>query len=172
MAEQQTEQFLNLLMPNQKRVFAFILNMVPHYFDAEDIMQETTRVIWRKFSEYQQDKDFTAWAVGIAYYEVLKYRKQHSRTQQGLSNEAVRVLYSEPNPTLNTLDDRIEVLQHCIRKLREPDSRLVKMRYEQGQSVKVIASQFGKSVQAIYKNMTRIHQQLVLCVNRSTSYQE
>ncbi len=36
-----TNEFLRLLMAHQRRIYAFILTMVPNHGDAEDLFQET-----------------------------------------------------------------------------------------------------------------------------------
>jgi len=42
--EQNQEQFLRLLMMNDKRIYAYILSFVPNAADADDIMQEASAV--------------------------------------------------------------------------------------------------------------------------------
>jgi hypothetical protein len=38
-----TNEFLHLLMANQKRIYTFILALVPNHQDADDLFQETVR---------------------------------------------------------------------------------------------------------------------------------
>ena len=171
MGNQQTENFLKLLLPNQKRILAYILSVLPNHWDAEDVMQETTHVMWRKFREFDPSKDFTAWGVGIAYLEVLKYRKKQNRDRQGLRLDALKLLHEESNPTLETMDQRVDAIQRCMRKLKASDFALVQLRYEEDCSVKGIAAQMGKSVQAVYRQMARVNLSLMRCV-RQTLFQE
>lgn len=42
---QNQEQFLRLLMLNDKRIYAYILSFVPNVTDADDIMQESSAVM-------------------------------------------------------------------------------------------------------------------------------
>ena len=51
-------QFLDLLMRNQKRIYNFILLLVPNYSDADDLMQETVSVMWSKFDSYEPGYSF------------------------------------------------------------------------------------------------------------------
>ena len=45
-------------MRHQNRIFAYILTLVPHGADAEDIMQETASVAWEKFGTFKEGTDF------------------------------------------------------------------------------------------------------------------
>lgn len=167
MKDNATQQFLHLLMLNQKRIFVFILSVVPHHADAEDIMQEATQVMWHKFREFNPDLDFASWGIGIAYYELLKFRRRYHRNQRILSEEAIQVLYADPDMARETFDERIDVLQSCVRKLKPSDFQLVQQRYEQDATIKTMAERMGNTVQAVYKRMARIHQTLLSCVERS-----
>jgi hypothetical protein len=40
---------ISLLVPNQTRILAFILSLVPNISDAEDIYQEPVSTMWEKF---------------------------------------------------------------------------------------------------------------------------
>ena len=47
------EEFVRLLMAHERQIFTYILTLLPHVADAEDVLQETSIVLWRKFPEYQ-----------------------------------------------------------------------------------------------------------------------
>lgn len=55
-----TNEFLQLLMANHKRIYAFILGMVANYQDAEALFQETILVMWSKFDQFEQGTSFTS----------------------------------------------------------------------------------------------------------------
>ena len=43
-------------------------------------MQETAKVCWEKFDQYQPGTEFRAWACRIAYYKALKFRERQKKT--------------------------------------------------------------------------------------------
>ncbi len=47
-------EFLRLIMANQKPIYALILGMIPNRDDAEDIFQETVLVMWSKFDSFER----------------------------------------------------------------------------------------------------------------------
>ena len=48
-----TEEFVRCLSKYQQRVYSFILTLVPHWADADEILQETSTVLWRKFADFE-----------------------------------------------------------------------------------------------------------------------
>jgi RNA polymerase sigma-70 factor, ECF subfamily len=84
------ERYLGLLLAHQRRIFAYVLALVPHWSDAEDVVQETSAVLWRKFDEFTPGTDFNAWALSIARYQVMNFRKKQRRGPARLSEQTWR----------------------------------------------------------------------------------
>ncbi len=166
MSNSENNNFLKLLIPGQKRIFSYIVRLIPNYADAEDVMQEVVELLWKKFSEFKPDTDFLAWALVIARYKVYEYYKENKRSKQRLSNETVRILEKEAQLQDKQEDFRIDAIKKCVLKLNSSDYKIVKLRYELNEKVTNIAVQYGCSVQSIYNNLTRIHDALMLCVKR------
>ena len=70
----ETERFLHLLTANHHRIYAFIMTLVPNSNDADDIMQETTTVMLKKFGEFELGTDFVAWGIAVAHYVILSFK--------------------------------------------------------------------------------------------------
>jgi RNA polymerase sigma-70 factor (ECF subfamily) len=76
------EQFLSLYSVNQKRIFAYILSLVPRRTDAEDVLQQAMMEMWKLFDRFEQGSDFTAWGITIARFQVFKFRKQQQKDKR------------------------------------------------------------------------------------------
>ena len=85
-----TEVFLSLLMANQRRINSYILSLVPNFSDADDIMQETITVMWRKFEGFEIGTDFAGWGLKVAYYCILNYRKNKGKDKLVFSDTIFR----------------------------------------------------------------------------------
>ncbi len=85
--EAASQRFVQMFAQHQRRIHAFISGMVPSQTDVDDIMQETCLVLWRKRAEFDPDRDFTRWACGIAFREVLKFRRSISTRKYVLSED-------------------------------------------------------------------------------------
>ena len=48
------ELFINLLVPNQRQIQAFILMLVPNIDDAEDIYQEALSEMWKEYGAIEK----------------------------------------------------------------------------------------------------------------------
>jgi RNA polymerase sigma-70 factor, ECF subfamily len=162
-----TNEFLRLLMANQKRIYAFILATVPNHQDADDLFQETVLLMWSKFDDFQRGTSFVAWGCTIARYQILSVRKQHSVRSLRFSEMALELLHSESGPVLEQIDSRTQALRTCIRKLSPRDYELICLRYQDEVAAKSIAQRMGQSVQSIYKRIARIHEALLRCVRRT-----
>lgn len=161
-----TNEFLRLLMKNRGRIFAFIMSMVPRHADAEDLLQQTTLVMWSKFDNYQAESSFASWAITIAKFQILKVRRRYATQCLQWSKATEERLQKAADGFIQQVDPRTQVLRDCVEKLDPPDYNLIQMRYEQDITVKTIAERLGRSVQSIYKKMARIHDKLLRCVRR------
>ena len=52
----------------------YVLTLVPDRAQAEDIVQDTARVLWQKAADYDPTQPFLPWARKFAWFEVLKFR--------------------------------------------------------------------------------------------------
>jgi len=66
-------EFVTLLTAQQARIYAYILSLVPNFNDADDLLQDTTKLMWEKFDDFVLGTDFLAWGKKIAYYQIMDY---------------------------------------------------------------------------------------------------
>ena len=158
--------FIRLLISNRNRIFRYILTMVPNWSDAEDLLQNTCSVMWKKIDQYQMDRDFVTWGCGIARYEILMYLREQ-RNNHLLFNEKLIEQLEQNTRQLNDLtEDLMKNINHCVERLQQTDRELVKMRYEEDLSVREMSMRIGRSGRAIYKSLSRIHDWLLQCIER------
>ncbi len=167
------QEFLRLFLTSQKRIFYFIITMVPNVADADDIMQETAGIMWRKFYEFEPGTNFTAWAMKIARNKILQMRdKQNKQRCNLLSEKALEEAMSYVRPILDNMERRMDALDICLKKLQMRDQQLIRMRYENDIRINQLARQLGRSADGLYKSLARIHRILRECVKRTLSVWE
>lgn len=159
------EVFTRLLLQNQRRIAGLIFSLVPRGTDADDVMQETCVVMWRRFGEFRTGTDFGAWALRIARFQIMSYYARQKRAQARLSDETIESLAESLADARWESSDRAEALRVCVGRLKARDSDLVRRRYHSGESVDEIADGVGSTVHAVYKALARIHVRLLACVN-------
>lgn len=161
------ERFMRLFLQNERRVYGLILTMLGRWTDADDVMQETATVMWRKFDSFKPGTDFTAWALSIARFQVMAYRKRAAIGRKRLSDQTVELLADEFCNVAEASDVRREALRECLSKLNERDRKLVELRYEPGATTQSAAQQAGRTIHAAYKALNKIHSQLLQCIRRT-----
>ncbi|MBI9019467.1 MAG: sigma-70 family RNA polymerase sigma factor [Phycisphaerae bacterium] len=161
------QQFLKLFLQHQKRIYYYILMLVPNISDADDIMQQTAEVMWNKFTQFQQDSNFVAWASQIALYKIKHFKRSKARSVVCFIDEMADI--AQQNAIDPQKEENMIILKDCLRQLNEKDMNIVKLRYEEDMSIKKVAECVSRPVQGMYKAMTRIHNKLVECVDRQVS---
>jgi RNA polymerase sigma-70 factor (ECF subfamily) len=159
------EAFTRFLLQNQRRIAGLIFALVPNGPDADDVMQETCAVLWRKFGEFQPGTDFGAWALRIARFQVMGYYNRRRRAQARLSDETIEQLAGTLAEARWEGSDRAEALRTCVGQLKERELDLVQRRYHGGETINEIAGHVGSTVHAVYKALARLHVRLLACVN-------
>jgi len=166
------ERFVRLLATCQRRVFLYALGLVSNAADAEEILQETNLVLWRKFDQYQPGTDFAHWACRIAHFEVLKFRERRARERRLFTSEFIEALAVDSEEALDELDARREALAACLEKLRKTDRQLVLRRYQERATTRSVAKALGRSVQGTRKSLHRIRMALLACIERTLAAEE
>jgi RNA polymerase sigma-70 factor, ECF subfamily len=79
----------------------------------------------------------------------------------------VQQLAENAAATADLTDRRQEALEQCLKKLADDDQALLRRRYESGAAVRAVAADLGRSVQAVYRALNRIHLALLDCIQRA-----
>ncbi|HWL08885.1 MAG TPA: sigma-70 family RNA polymerase sigma factor [Planctomicrobium sp.] len=157
--------FVRLWTSAAPRVQVYILTMVMNWADADDILQDVGVTAWQKFSEYDRQRDFATWACGIARNKVLLFkRKENLKLVKSL--ELMERIEQVANSDSYSLECQYEALQMCLQRLSDSDRRLLTIQETSGISLKSVAIEAGRSVEAIYKAVQRIRARLFECVTR------
>lgn len=159
-------EFVQQFTMAQRKLYLFILAQVPRPTDAEEILQETNLVIWRKCDRFTLGTNFFAWAAQIANYEVLKYRTRRQRDRLYFSDEFIERVAQEAEAGAEALEARRKALALCLGKLRKEDRDLVERRYAPGENGKSVAEELNRPTNSVYQSLGRIRRALIECVNR------
>jgi len=155
--------FVRLLSGHSSRIFGFILSLMFNRNDADDIFQETSVVLWKRFDEFQEGTNFQAWACRIAYLHVMNFRRKHKKSRL-LSDRALEMIAEDALANADYAEQQEEALAHCLGKLNVKDRELIEQRYYRRFASKEIAETQSKSIHSIYRSLVRIHAILLRCV--------
>lgn len=161
------EQFLKQFAANQQRLFAFVVSLAPSWVDADDIFQSVSLVLWRKWRNYDPDRSFLDWAMGVARIEVRKHMAMQGRSDRMLSEEAMMMIESEIEQANDSIDPRLHALETCLDKLPRKHRSLLNQCYASRVKIKEVAVSHGLSCSALYGRLKRIREILHKCIDRS-----
>lgn len=158
-------EFVSLMTVNQRRIYAYILTLIPNMHDADDVLQETTALMWKKKEAFEFGTDFAAWGARIAFFKVLEYRRETKKDgyiiiPDDQFNDFAGKALEESVKT----DELISRMKDCLKRMSSADQYLIHLRYSIPLSVKEIACRINKSVRSIYYDITRIHGLLMDCI--------
>jgi RNA polymerase sigma-70 factor, ECF subfamily len=159
------DEFVALYTRYERKLYRYVAAILTHPDDAEDVLQNTARVLWQKFDQYRPEEPFLPWACRIAHYEVLNHC-QRERTRRRHFRPAVMDLLADARLRHDDLlDAQSHWLEECVRKLDESDRRLIERRYASERTLAELASESGRTPNALYKSLQRIRRLLLECVD-------
>ena len=160
------DNFLRLFSQYSRRIYEFVLTILPNYADADEVFQNTCVILWRKFESYDPEGSFISWACRIAYLEMLDLHRRGKRSMP-FDNSVMESLVEEMASRVDQSAAREDALRDCLQNLSEADRLLIERRYYHQRPPKSIAGEFGKSIHSIYRSLARVHGLLKNCVERT-----
>jgi len=156
--------FFQLFMAHQRVFYAYILTAVHNYSDADDVLQETATVMWRRFEEFRPGSNFRAWGVAIARNQVLRFFNSHKRSRLRFDDDLLEQLEASTLEESGHIDGLAEALRTCFQRLSEANRKILDLRYKERMAIKSIANLMGKPVFGMYKAFSRLQDSLQRCM--------
>ncbi|HZZ72123.1 MAG TPA: sigma-70 family RNA polymerase sigma factor [Pirellulales bacterium] len=160
-------QFAILLSRHHTSLMGYIFSLLPNWSDAEDILQQTSVVMWNKFGEFQPGTDFLRWGCQIAKFNVFNHLRKQRRDRHIFSEELLDVLAREGIADVDYLHAERHALQQCLEKLDAASRSLLQQFYRSGAAVKELAAGLNRTPNSIYKTLCRTREALLRCVRKS-----
>ncbi len=163
-----SEDFAALYSQTHLSLLRYVMTLVPNRTQAEDVVQETARALWKKSADYDPKQPFWPWAKKFAYFEVMRHRKRQAiHGKYFFADELIETLAEEHDAAELILEEQRAVLKQCLEKLDGRARELVVQRYSRERTLDEIARKENRSANSLYLMMHRIRKKLVECVNRT-----
>ncbi len=166
---QKQERFIASLSAMQSSIWRYIYSLLPDPNLANDVLQETNIVLWRKIDEFDHSREFMPWARQIARFQVMAALRDRSRDRLVLDEGLVDLMAGEIEAEEVVHGARMKALEKCLSKLNSNKRELVLQRYRDGASVQDIAASLKRPVGSLSQALYRIRQALMRCVERQLS---
>jgi RNA polymerase sigma-70 factor, ECF subfamily len=168
----QYERFVQLYARARENLFAYIFTLLPHWSDAEDVFQQTSLVLWRKFGEFEPGSNFLAWACRVAFFEVRNFQRVASRDRLRFSDSLLEQLAVERVISPDSVSRKRELLLDCIAKLSDDQRALLIGTYEDDKTIRQLADELDRAPQTLYNRLNLIRRALFECVEAAMQRQE
>lgn len=159
------DEFIRLYTQAYPAVYGFIVSILAGSLEADDLMQQTSVVLWRKFPEFVAGSNFTAWAFQVARFEVLNHLRARSRDRHVFSEDIVHEFAAEHEGEVERLEAERRALEECLRKLPRRDRRLLRDCYADLATLKEVAARAGRTANSLYKWLDRVREGLLRCID-------
>lgn len=161
-------EFAECLREHQAQLFGYIHSLLRNLNDADDLFQQTSLILWKKFGEYDRSRSFLSWACGVARFEIANFLRARNRQHLYFTDE-LNLMLIEAHEALkqDEIDRRRDALTKCTAKLRMRDRSLLEDCYRKSSSVAAIAEQQGRSPQSVHNSLRRIRRALFECIRRT-----
>lgn len=170
--ETSRRQFVRLLTQHQRRVYGYILKLVVNWADADEILQETNLRLWEEFDRFEPGTDFAAWAIRVAHYQVLTWRKKRSRSRLVFDETAIQTISEEDRSAMTPCDPREQALMACLEQLTIRNRDLIQRCYAGKHTIRRVAEELNRSAVSVYKSVQRIRLSLHRCIEGRLSLEE
>jgi RNA polymerase sigma-70 factor, ECF subfamily len=172
MNPQQAEQFASLWTAAQPTISAFIRTLVPQYQQADEVLQRVAVALVRKFDHYDPSRPFGAWAIGVAKYEVLYFRRERATDRHLFGDDIVEQIASRYELFVEDINPVREALRQCLEELQGRSQRVIELRYRRSMRSDAIAKTMQLSPGAVRMLLCRVREKLRRCIQLRTAGQE
>lgn len=160
------EKLVALISTHQAVLYRYILSLLPDRSLAQDVLQETSLVLWRKAAAYDSARPFLPWAMSVAWHQVKAARRDQNRDRHVFDDALVDMLAQEQLTEADHSQHLEQALEECLGKLPRHQQELILNRYQTGGSVQTLATQHAKTPTAISLVLMRIRKLLERCIEQ------
>ena len=161
------DEFMQLFLEHQPKIHAYVRSLLYQRADADDVMQETASVLWRKFDQFEKGTRFDRWAFRTAYHQVRYFRQKKAReaTRLQFGGDLVETLSAEAEEFLENTEETMAALERCVQKLPTREQEMIQWRFEPGGTNREFSKRIGKSEYVVSRTMNRVYESLMRCVS-------
>jgi len=159
-----SEEFILELTQVQQLLFGFLFKRLADREQAREVLQRTNLVLCRKAENYEPGTNFKAWAMTVANFEVMAYRKTQVRERLVFTDEVDAMIGPDEEGRSFAQADRVAQLSHCLKSMSLKNRELLDWRYQGERTMEKIAEDIGSTIGAVKVKLHRLRRQLLGCI--------
>ena len=165
--DEKTRQAARLWTLAQPAVSAFVTSVVRDFRDRDDVLQDVAVAVIESFGNYDPQRPFVAWAIGVARNQVGLYLRRRRRDRLVFDEATVECLASAFAEVGTQQDNQLDFLRECLKSLQGRTRQLCELRYQDDLKPAAIAEMIGMSANNVAKALQRVRDQLRECIKRN-----
>ena len=159
-----SEEFILELTKVQQRLFGFLFKRLADREQAREVLQRSNLVLCRKADNYEPGTNFKAWAMTVANYEVMAYRKTQVRERLVFTDEVDAMIGPDEDGRSSAQSARVAHLSHCLKGMSSKNREFLEWRYQGERTMEKIAEGIGSTIGAVKVKLHRLRRQLLGCI--------
>jgi RNA polymerase sigma-70 factor, ECF subfamily len=160
------EEFVTLLTGAHDKLLGYLMSLLGRWHDAQDVLQCSSLLMWRKFETYEPGSNFMAWASTICFYEAKNFQRLASRSPLKFDDDLLATLASERLVDLDFQGRRIAALELCLNEVGPAERELLRTAYSEHGGITELAARLQRAPRTLYNKLTVLRRRLTECVQR------
>ncbi|MBL8793313.1 MAG: sigma-70 family RNA polymerase sigma factor [Planctomycetia bacterium] len=154
---------VQVLLRERPRITASALGILRDAHAADDVFQQVVLQALQGQEQFREPEHLLAWALRVARHRAIDALPRHAtRCLDGAVLDLLEQQWTAAPAA--EVSARVDALHRCLDKLPTTARELLRLRYEDGLRCNAVAERVGRTVEAVYQNLSRIHRQLRQCV--------
>ncbi len=166
---EQPQEFMAQFVHAERAIRALLLAATGDMNLVDDLMQNVAVALWKKWPEYNPERPFRVWALGVARIEILRWRRSAARNRIVLDIPLLDQLVGAADRAAEEADQRLPMLAECLDEVQGDAREVLNLKYTGGLRSRQIAEKMGKGVGAVEMILTRTRRALRECIKRKLS---
>jgi RNA polymerase sigma-70 factor (ECF subfamily) len=151
----------------QPVVAAMIAGAVVDFQHSEDLVSQVAETVVMKFDDYDRDRPFTPWALGIARNIILRhYERRAGERLVFFDDRILSVMAVAHEQVAGESAERLAVMKKCLAEIRGKTRRVMEMRYLHGLKPAAIGHSLDMTTNAVWVMLHRGRDAVAKCIGR------
>ncbi len=159
------ERLAMLWVRAQPVVWAYVQSAIRDHHQAEDVLQRVAQQTVVSFGEYDPQRSFATWAIGIAKNKIREQYRRLSRDKLVFSERALEMIGDGFADDSEYLANLRRALAWCLAQLNERARELLGLRYTSDLKPAMIAKRLNLNANTVRIRLHRYRSALADCVS-------
>lgn len=160
------EEFVTLLTASHDKLLGYLMSLLGRWHDAQDVLQRSSLLMWRKFDTFEAGSNFVAWASTICFYEAKNFQRLATRSLLKFDDDLLATLAAERVADLDLQAHRIAALERCLNEVGPAERELLRSAYAEHGGIAELAAQLQRAPRTLYNKLNILRRRLLECVQR------